>query len=335
MDKKLRWGVIGAAGINQSVLPAIQASTTGSVMAIASRDLVKAQNAAKKFNIPTAYGSYEELLLDNQIDAVYIPLPNHLHKEWTIRAAEAGKHVLCEKPIALNAGEAQKMVDACAKANVKLAEAFMYRHNPRLDRIKEIIASGEIGQIRALHGAFTFNNAQDKNNVRYRAEWGGGSVYDVGCYPLSLARLIMGSEPIAVTAHAFFSQEHDGVDMMCSGLIEFSDQVAMTFDCGMWADSRQTFEILGTEGRIEMTQAYLPDANNADFIVIAKGERREEKAVFQNPYTLQADNFARSIFGEQPLRFDSQDAILNMRLIDTVLKSAKEKTRISLAPSGK
>jgi xylose dehydrogenase (NAD/NADP) len=330
MERKLRWGVIGAAGINQSVIPAIQASSTGSVMAIASRDLVKAQKAAEKFNIPTSYGSYEEILLDNQIDAIYIPLPNHLHKEWVIRAAQAGKHVLCEKPLALNAKEAQEMVDACAKANVKLAEAFMHRHNPRLDRIKEIIASGEIGQIRALHGAFTFNNAQDKNNVRFRAEWGGGSVYDVGCYPISLARLIMGSEPVAATAHAFFSQEHDGVDMMCSGLIEFTDQVAMIFDCGMWADFRQTFEILGTEGRIEIQQAFLPGPDNADFIVIVKGVRREEKADFQNPYTLQADNFARAIFGEQPLRYESQDAVLNMRVIDAVLKSAKEKLRITL-----
>jgi predicted dehydrogenase len=330
LERKLRWGVIGAAGINQSVIPAIQSSSTGSVVAIASRDLAKAQSAAEKFNIPTAYGSYEEILLDSQIDAVYIPLPNHLHKEWTIRAAEAGKHVLCEKPIALNAQEAQEMVDACAKANVKLAEAFMYRHNPRLDRIKEIIRSGEIGQIRALHGAFTFNNAQDKNNVRYRAEWGGGAVYDVGCYPLSSARFIMGSEPTAVTAHAFFSPEHDGVDMMCSGLIEFSDGVAMTFDCGMWADFRQTFEILGTDGRIEIPQAFLPGPENVDFIVTSKGESREEKAAFQNPYTLQADNFARSIFGEQPLRFEAQDSVSNMRVIDAVLKSAKEKIRISL-----
>jgi D-xylose 1-dehydrogenase (NADP+, D-xylono-1,5-lactone-forming) len=330
LERKLRWGVIGAAGINKSVVPAIQSSSTGSVIAIASRDLAKAQSAAEKFNIRTAYGSYEEILSDNQIDAVYIPLPNHLHKEWAILAAEAGKHVLCEKPIALNAQEAQEMVDACAKANVKLAEAFMYRHNPRLDRIKEIIQSGEIGQIRALHGAFTFNNAQDKNNVRYRAEWGGGAVYDVGCYPLSSARFLMGSEPTAVTAHAFFSPEHDGVDMMCSGLVEFTDGVAMTFDCGMWADFRQTFEILGTDGRIEIPQAFLPDPDNVDFIVMSRGERREEKAPFHNPYTLQADNFARSIFGEQPLRFESQDAVSNMLVIDAVLKSAKEKTRVSL-----
>ncbi|WP_227013857.1 Gfo/Idh/MocA family protein [Paenibacillus psychroresistens] len=330
MTRKLRWGVIGAAGINQSVIPAIQASSTGSVTAIASRNLEKAQKAAEKFNIPTAYGSYEEILLDDQIDAVYIPLPNHLHKDWAIRAAQAGKHVLCEKPLALNAEEAQEMVDACAKANVKLAEAFMHRHNPRLERIKEIIASGEIGSIRALHGAFTFNNAQDKNNVRYQANMGGGSVYDVGCYPISLARLIMGSEPTAATAHAFFSTEHDGVDMMCSGLIEFSDQVAMTFDCGMWADFRQTFEILGTEGRIELSQAFLPSPDAADFTVIVKGERREEKVVFQNPYTLQADNFARAILDDQPLLYASQDAVLNMRVIDAVLKSAKEKVRVSL-----
>ena len=328
--RQLNWGVLGAANINRSVVPAIQASETGRVAAIASRDAGKAEAAAREYGIPTFYGSYEELLRDPGIDAVYIPLPNHLHMEWTIRAAEAGKHVLCEKPIALNAAEAREMAEACARAGVKLAEAFMYRHHPRMERIRAVIAAGEIGDIRGIHGVFTFNNAADKGNVRYRAAWGGGSVYDVGCYPISAARFFLGAEPVAATAHAFFSPEHDGVDMMCAGLLEFPGGVALTFDCGMWADFRNRLEIVGTDGRIDIPGAFLPNKGEPDFIVYARGERREEKGPYANQYTLQADRFARAVWGEEPEKFPPQDAVANMRAIDAVLKSAREKARVTL-----
>ncbi|RKP44274.1 gfo/Idh/MocA family oxidoreductase [Cohnella endophytica] len=330
MPQQLNWGVIGAAGINGSVVPAIQASSTGRVIAIASRDTAKAEAAALKYDIPSFYGSYEELLKDERIDAVYIPLPNHLHKEWTIRAAEAGKHVLCEKPLALDAAEAQHMVDACEKAGVKLAEAFMYRHHPRLERIKEVILSGEIGELRGLRGAFTFNGAANKDNVRFRAEWGGGSVYDVGCYPISAARYILGSEPLAATAHALFSAEHGGVDMMCSGLLEFPGDIALTFDCGMWADFRNSLEIVGTDGRIEIPGAFLPNKEDPDFVIYSNGKCREDKAFSANQYTLQADRFARSVWGEDSPLMPAEDPVLNMRVIDAVLKSAREKARIAL-----
>lgn len=245
MSSKLRWGVLGCAGIaKRSVIPGIQASQTGVVAAIASRNLNTAEETAKSLDIPTAYGSYEALLADETIDAVYIPLPNHLHMEWTIKAAEAGKHVLCEKPIALNADEARRMVDACSAAGVHLAEAFMYRYHPRFDVIKNIIQSGEIGEVRGLHSTFTFNNAGDASNVRYRKAWGGGSIYDVGCYPISVARMLLGEEPQAATVHGLLSPEHDNVDMMASGILEFSGGVALSFDCGMWADFRNTLEIL-------------------------------------------------------------------------------------------
>jgi predicted dehydrogenase len=157
--------------------------------------------------------------------------------------------VLCEKPIALNAEEAEEMVRACADAGVLLAEAFMYRHHPRYHRIKEIIRSGEIGTIRGIHGAFTFNNSAQSSNVRFHRDMGGGAIYDVGCYPISAARLILEREPEAATVHAFLSPQHDLVDMMASGLVEFSDSVALTFDCGMWAASRNVLEILGRPNR--------------------------------------------------------------------------------------
>ncbi|GMA60449.1 deoxyfructose oxidoreductase [Alicyclobacillus fastidiosus] len=261
-DRKLRWGVLGCARIaTQAVIPGIQESETGEVVAIASRDSSKAKETAAKLGIPIVYDSYDALLASNDVDAVYIPLPNHLHKDWAIMTAEAGKHVLCEKPIALNAHEAKEMVDACERAQVKLAEAFMYRHHPRYERMKTIIDSGEIGDIRGIHGTFTFNNAQDTNNVRYKRFMGGGGLYDVGCYPISAARLILGREPEAATVQAFHSPEHDNVDMMASGLIEFPGAVGLTFDCGMWADFRNTLEILGTDGRIVVPNAFVGDPN--------------------------------------------------------------------------
>ncbi|WP_274362392.1 Gfo/Idh/MocA family protein [Paenibacillus thermotolerans] len=327
-QRQLRWGILGCARIAQgSVIPGIQQSKSGVVAAIASRDYDKAKETAERLNIPQSYGSYEQLLEDDSIDAVYIPLPNHLHKEWTIRAAQAGKHVLCEKPIALDQREAAEMAEACEKAGVVLAEAFMYRYHPRWDRIKEIIDSGEIGAVRGLHGTFTFNNAGDKTNVRYRKDWGGGSVYDIGCYPISAARLILGAEPEGVTCQAFFSPEHDDVDMMASGLIEFPNSVPLTFDCAMWAASRNTFEIVGSDGRIELPSAFV---GNPNFYVTAGGQRREEEMPQLNTYTLQADAFAESALEGKKQRFGPGDAVANMRVIDACLLSARERIRVTL-----
>ncbi|OXM87845.1 Gfo/Idh/MocA family protein [Paenibacillus rigui] len=331
-QQKLRWGVLGCAGIaKRAVIPGIQQSETGVVAAIASRDEEKAKETAAQLGIPTFYGSYEALLADDNIDAVYIPLPNHLHKEWTIRAAEAGKHVLCEKPAALHAEEAEEMVAACEKHGVKLAEAFMYRHHPRYAIIKDIIDSGEIGTIRGIHGAFTFNNAKDSNNVRYKQFMGGGSLYDVGVYPISAARLILGQEPQAATVHAFFSPEHDDVDMMASGILEFEGGVALTFDCGMWAAGRNVLEILGTDGRIEVPCAYVTRHNPEDNVfVTAKGQRREVAVPYVNHYALQADDLGRSVLEGTPLRFAPTDAVANMKVIDACYTSARTRSRVVL-----
>ncbi len=331
MDKKLRWGIIGATDIAlKSVMPGIKASTTGVIQAVASRGIEKASAAAAQFGVSQAYGSYEELLADPNIDAVYIPLPNHLHRDWTIRAAEAGKHVLCEKPLALTAAEAQEMVDACGKAGVVLAEAFMYRHHPRMEQIKRMIADGEIGELRALRGAFTFNNAADSKNIRYRAEWGGGGLFDVGCYPLSAARYFLGKEPEAVTVHAFFSPDHDNVDMMASGLVEFEGGIALTFDCGMWANFRQTFEIVGTDGRIDIPNAFVANGEDAAFKVTNKNGTREVQPEIVNTYARQVDDLARAVWKEQAPVFPADDAVRNMALIEACLKSARTKARVEL-----
>ncbi|MCR2806450.1 Gfo/Idh/MocA family protein [Paenibacillus soyae] len=331
-NSKLKWGILGYAAIaKRAVIPGIQGSDRNEIAAIASRDLDKAKAAAEAHGIATAYGSYEELLADESIEAVYIPLPNHLHKEWTIRAAEAGKHVLCEKPIALNAAEAAEMEEACAKAGVVLLEAFMYRCHPRYDMIREVIRSGEIGQLRGIRSAFTFNNAGAAQNVRFRKDWGGGSIYDVGCYPINAARLLMGQEPEAVTVQAIFSPDHDDVDMMASGLLEFEAGVSLTFDCGMWAAFRNPLEVLGTDGIIEVPSAFItPAPGSGNFFVQTKEGRREVEVPDVNAYTLQADQMYRAVRGEEALPYGPNDAINNMKVIDACLQSARDKVRIRL-----
>lgn len=326
--KKVRWGVLSTASIGErSVIPGIKESERNEVVAVASRSLEKAENFAKKMSIPKTYGRYEDLLADNDIDAVYIPLPNHLHKEWTIKAAEAGKHVLCEKPIALNANEAKEMIDACEKADVFLAEAYMFRHQKRYEDIKNRIANGDIGDVRGIHGVFTFNGAGDEGNIRFTKEWGGGSIYDVGCYPISAARLLLEEEPTAVTAHAFFSPEHGGVDMMASGLMEFSSGIALTFDCAMWAEGRNELEILGTEGRIILPAAFLGDQT---YKVIKNGKEEIIKEKNINPYALQADSFAGSVLDGKPTKFAYDDIINGMKAVHGTLESAEQQERIIL-----
>lgn len=330
MTQKLRWGILGCAQIaTGSVMPAIQESETGVIEAVASRGLEKSSKVAAEFGISKAYGSYEELLADPGIDAVYIPLPNHLHREWVIRAAEAGKHVLCEKPIALSSAEAEDMVAACRKAGVHLAEAYMYRHHPRIAQLREIITRGDIGELRAIRGAFTYNDATDTTNIRFKSAWGGGSLYDVGCYPLSAARLLFNAEPEAVTVQAIFSPEHDNVDMMASGLVEFPGGVSLTFDCGMWAYNRQLLEVLGTEGMIEIPMPFNARFEDADFLVYKGGEVSRFAATGANPYVAQADDFAAAVNGGEPLAAEN-DPVLSMRLIEACLESARRRERVSL-----
>ncbi|MBW8349594.1 Gfo/Idh/MocA family oxidoreductase [Bacillus sp. IITD106] len=327
-DKKVRWGIISTASIGKrSVIPGIQESERNEVVAVASRSLENAKSFAHELGIAKAYGSYEELLNDPEIDAVYIPLPNHLHKEWTIKAAEAGKHILCEKPIALDEAEAKEMVEACEKAGVVLAEAFMYRHQKRYEDIKKRIKNGEIGEIRGIHGVFSFNNAGDYNNIRYKKEWGGGSIYDVGCYPISAARWILEEEPQAVTTHAFFSPEHDHVDMMASGLMEFSNGVALTFDCAMWAEFRNELEILGSDGRIVLKAAFLGDQS---YEIIKGGKTETVPDDNINSYKLQADSFAESVLDRKPVKFPFDDILKNMRAVKAALESAEKGERIIL-----
>lgn len=333
MGKKLRIGIMGTAKIARTaMIPGILDSERCVAAAVASRNIDKAAEVAKQFGIPVYYGSYDELIQDPDIDAVYIPLPNHLHKPWSIKAIRAGKHVLCEKPAALNEVEVRQVVEAAKEHKVVFAEAFMYRYHPKHARVKELIAGGEIGEIRSIHGSFTMNHADDKHNVRYRREMGGGSIYDVGCYPISAARMICGTEPKAATVHALFSEEHDQVDMMAHGLIEFDGGLGLTFECGMWAFSKCSLEISGTKGRIELPSAFGWERmeDQAQIFVHTAEGTREEKLGAHNHFTLQADALAAAVLDGIPLPYSPEDAIYNMRVIDACLKSMRTSTRVPL-----
>lgn len=336
MGNKLRFGIMSTARIaRNSMIPGILKSERCEVAAIASRNTEKAAEVAENFKIPTYYGTYEALLDDPEIDAIYIPLPNHLHKPWTIKAIKAGKHVLCEKPAALNEVDVRQMVEAAREHKVVFAEAFMYRYHPKHARVRELIDSGEIGEIRSIHGSFTFNNAADRENVRYNKEMGGGSIYDVGCYPISAARMIYGQEPRAITAHASYSEEHDGVDMMAHGLLEFDHGLGLTFECGMWTYSRCCLEIAGSEGRIELPSAFGWERmeDQAQILIHTAKGTREERLGPHNHFALQVDAMASAILDGIPMPFSPEDSIYNMRVIDACLESARTSSRIVIGQS--
>ena len=297
--------------------------------AIASRDAGRAQEWAERFGFRQYYGSYDDMLTDADIDAVYIPLPNHMHREWTIRAAQAGKHVLCEKPLALTAVEAREMQVACDRSGVLLSEAFMYRYHPRYDRVRQIIASGEIGDVRGIQADFTFNNSGNHTNYRYQSGTGGGALYDVGCYPVNAARLLLGAEPVAASGVAQYSEEHGGVDMHFSGLLEFEAGIALTFQCGMWTAFRNSLGIAGTAGRIDIPYAFsFHDPANGGIVIETASGRREEMAPETNAYSAQIDHFGRCLRDGAPLRFPAGDGVANMRVIDACLLSARERRRV-------
>ncbi|WP_059106055.1 Gfo/Idh/MocA family protein [Shouchella shacheensis] len=325
----LKWGILGTASIaKRSVMPGIAQSETGVIHAVASRSLEKARELANAFSVETAYGSYEELLADSHIHAVYIPLPNHLHKKWVIEAAKAGKHVLCEKPLAMNAQEAEEMRAACKEQGVLLVEAFMYRYQPRYLDIKKRIAEGEIGELRGIRAAFSFNNADDHSNFRMKRDYGGGSLYDVGVYPISLARMIFEEEPEAATVHGFLPASHDHVDMVAAGLLEFSNGKFLTFDSGLWAAGRNEAEILGTEGRIVIPLAFTGDTEG--YTLDRQGERREMEGTSSNHYALQADAFAKDVFGSGSVPYGAEDAVKNMNVLDACLTSITTRERVTM-----
>ncbi len=324
----VRWGVLSTAKIGlEAVIPAIQGSEFGEVVGLASRDGDAARAAAGKLGIARSYGSYESLLEDPEIDAVYNPLPNHLHAEWSMRAADAGKHVLCEKPIALSSAEAQQMVDHCAAAGVKLQEAFMYRFHPQWLKVHELVTTGHIGEVRAIQGWFSYFS-DDPDNIRHVPEWGGGGLMDIGCYPISVARWLFDAEPEGVAGSLFIHPRY-GVDVGAGGLLRFENGHA-TFGCGTQSEWGQRVFIEGTRGRIEVPIPFNPPNDRPTRIRVTSGGTPPEDVdtvVIEFPpadhYGLQADAFARAILDDEEVPTPPADAVANMRVIERVFASAR------------
>jgi predicted dehydrogenase len=325
--RKVKWGVLGVAKIaTEKVIPAMQRGEACEIAAIASRDLGKAKAAADKLGIARAFGSYEELLADGDIEAVYNPLPNDLHVPWTVRALEAGKHVLCEKPIALTADEARVLLTARESSGNLVAEAFMVRFHPQWRRAKELVAAGTIGEVRAIQTYFGYR-LLDPENLRNRAI-GGGALYDIGCYAVLTARFIFGAEPQRVAA-AIDRDPTFKTDRLTSAIVEFPGSRHLTFTVATQLSPHQRVTIVGDAGRIEIMIPFNAPPDRPTEIAIDTGAdligggRRIEQFPVCDQYTLQGDAFSRAIVEGKPLEFPIEDAITNMGVIDAVFRSAE------------
>jgi predicted dehydrogenase len=331
VSKKVNWGVLSTAKIaREHVIPAMQAGEVTNVVAIASRDEHRAKDLATKFGIAKAYGSYEALLADPEVEAIYNPLPNHLHASLTIKALEAGKHVLCEKPIALNADEAHQIDEARQKTGLLVAEAFMIRFHPQWQLVRDTVRSGRLGDVRAIHTIFSYFLA-DPDNIRNQAKIGGGGLYDVGCYAINTARYIFESEPERVIG--LFAIDPDlKTDRMMSGLAEFADSRHLAFTCATQLVLCQSVQVLGTLGRVEIEIPFNAPAGTGTSISIDDGRdlagsgREVVQLPACNQYTLQGDAFSRAVMGERSLEWGTSDAVLNMRVIDAFFRSARSRT---------
>ncbi len=328
--RKVRWGVLSTAAIGtEKVLPAMQRGTYCDITAIASRSLATARAAAARLGIPKAYGSYEELLADPDIDAIYNPLPNHLHVPWSIKALQAGKHVLCEKPIALMAAEAQELADVAKQhPRLKVMEAFMYRHHPQWVRARELVAGGGIGELKTIQSFFSYYN-DDPANIRNRAEVGGGGLLDIGCYNISLSRFLFAAEPV----RALGIVERDPrfrTDRLASGILDFGRGTA-TFTCATQLSPYQRANIFGTAGRVEVEIPVNAPPDRPCRIWHQRGSAVEE-LVFApcNQYTLQGDAFAAAVLDDTPVPTPLTDAVANMRVLEGLVASARENAWVAI-----
>ena len=326
MPDKVRWGIVSTANIGVAkVIPGIQKSPHSEVVAIASRELSKAKAVADRLGIRKAYGSYEDLLADPGIDAIYNPLPNHLHVPVTIAATKAGKHVLCEKPIAMNAAEAERLRE-CPRDKLVL-EAFMVRFHPQWHRVREIVRSGELGEVRAIRAVFSYY-LTDPANVRNIAEIGGGGLMDIGCYPITGSRFVFESEPRRVVSLV----ERDPAfrtDRLASVLMDFGDGRQSSFVCSTQSVGHQKFEVIGSRARVEIVIPFNAPPDTPTAILVDHGANpdtslaRREILPAVDQYTEQAEAFALAVLGEKPLPYGVEDAISNMRVLDAIFESER------------
>lgn len=327
---RLRWGILSTAKIGtEKVIPAMQRGDRCEVLAISSRSRDRAEQVASELEIPKAYGSYEELLADPEVDAVYNPLPNHMHVGWSIKALEAGKHVLCEKPIGLTAAEARQLVLAGEQfPKLKLMEAFMYRHHPQWQRARQLVDDGEIGQLRTIQSFFSYFN-DDASNIRNQKEIGGGALMDIGCYNISLSRFLFASEPRRVLGLIEYDPDF-GTDRITSGIMEFAKGTA-TFTCGTQLSPYQRVNAFGTQGRIEIEIPFNAPPDRPCKMWHQAGSSVEEIALeICDQYTIQGDLFAEAVLDDRPVPTPIGDAVNNMLVIEAIVESARQNTWIEL-----
>lgn len=324
---KVKWGIISTAKIARDhVIPGMQAGEHCEVYAIASRDLKRAKQVAEELSIPKAYGSYEELFADPDVQAVYNPLPNHLHVSWSIKAAEAGKHVLCEKPLGIDAGDAEKLVKACQEQGVLMMEAFMYRMHPQWVMAKEYVTSGKLGDLKAIQVFFSYTN-HDPNNIRNRPDFAGsGGLMDIGCYPISLSRFLFEDEPKRVVSLVNRDPKLK-IDILDSAILDFEKGHA-TFTCSTQLMGYQRVNIFGTEGRFEIEIPFnAPEYNPTNVYYETADDGLEKRTIDTcHQYQIEGDLFSKAILEGGPLPTAPEDAVANMKVIDALFRSEKSRT---------
>jgi predicted dehydrogenase len=336
MSAKLRWGILGTGNIARQFATGVKSSRRGSIAAVGSRNVETAQDFAGQRGIPNAHGSYDELLADRDVDAVYNSLPNSLHNEWTIKALRAGKHVLCEKPFAISLREAVEMFDVARQTKRVLVEAFMYRSHPLTHAVLETVRSGAIGELRLIRTSFCYRTTKIAGNVRFAPELAGGALMDVGCYCISFSRLIAGAEPTGMFASA---RKHEtGVDDVVAGILHFSGDVLATFAAGMSVQADNAAYVCGTEGYIEIPVPWKPPVNGAVYSICRgippkqdnpkatpSAPPRETRTVDAHVdlYGLEADDFAATVLDGKPPTVSESDTLGNMNVLDQVRRCIK------------
>jgi D-xylose 1-dehydrogenase (NADP+, D-xylono-1,5-lactone-forming) len=311
--RKIKWGVLGYARIARgSVIPAIQRSSNAEFYAVASRDKAKLKECYEECSVPKSYESYDELLNDPDVEAVYIPLPNALHKEWTIKAAQKGKHVLCEKPIALNAQECDDMIRACKEHKVKLMEAFMYRYTHRIKKVQEVIASGVLGDIKYINSCFRFFLANPAS-IKLKPELGGGSLYDVGCYPVNFISMVTNDEPESVSAECTLD---NGIDVILSAVLKYRSGIIATLNCGFNASRRVYSEIVGTKAALDIPETFMDDSGYITLITESASERIE--IAESDRYKYEIEDFSQAVIDNREPLFSLAETRRNMSIIDKI-----------------
>lgn len=341
MSERVKWGVLGNANIaRRCVIPAIQRSSNGTVHALATRSPERAWPVAAEHGIEHIYDGYDALLEDPDIEAIYVPLPNHLHHPWTLKALSAGKHVLCEKPLACDAEQAQEMVEAAEDNGLLLLEAFMYRFHPRSRRVKEMVDGGAIGTPVSVRAAFCYQmdeeSLADESNIRLRPEMGGGALLDIGCYCVSVARWMVGAEPTRVQAQAVYHPQ--GVDLHLVGTLRFPGGCLATLEASFVSALQQTYAVFGSDGAIELPHdAFIPCDKEAFFTLRGREEEVGIEQIVEggDQYQMMVEHFSEAILGKSSLAFQPQDSIHNMEVLDALAQAAQTGRSVTLERRGK